>query len=80
MDPERIAEPEKLLDFFRQENIRWIAKAPGYPEPLARAFQALEDEGKLRPRFSADVSTFAGFRIYGQRVPVRVVILEVSAF
>jgi hypothetical protein len=79
MDPEHIAEPEKLVDFFRQENIRWVAKAPGYPEPLARAFQTLEDEGKLRPRFSADVSTFAGFRIYGQRVTVRLVILEVAS-
>jgi hypothetical protein len=54
-------------------------KAPDYPEPIAGAFQALENEGKLRPRFTADAWTYANFRIYRQTVPVHVVILEVAS-
>ena len=77
MDPDRLADSQKLLDFLHQKDVRWLVKAPDYPEPFARSFQALEDQGKLRQVYSADVSTFTGFRIYGQRVPVRVTILEV---
>jgi len=76
MDPVRVADPNALLTLLRRENIHWDTD---YPEPLAPAFQALEDQGKLRPKFSADVSTFSGFRIYGRRVTVRVVILEVAS-
>jgi len=79
MDPARVAEPRALLAFLHCENVRWVVKAPDYPQPLAPAFQALEDQGTLRPAFSADVSTFTGFRVYGQRMPVRVVILEVAS-
>jgi hypothetical protein len=79
MDPDRIRDPQKLLSLLRHQNVRWVAKAPDYPKPLAGAFQTLEDEGKLRPVFSADVSTFTNFRIYDERVPVRVVILAVDS-
>jgi hypothetical protein len=54
-----------------------VVKASDYPGRLAPDFQALEEDGHLRPMFSADVSTFAGFRIYGAKLPLRVVILEV---
>jgi hypothetical protein len=79
MDPVRVAQPRALLDLLHCENIRWVVKAPDYPEPLAPAFQALEDQGRLRPEFSADISTFSGFRIYGRRTTVRVVILKVAS-
>jgi hypothetical protein len=79
MDPDRIAEPQKLLDFLHREHVRWVVKSPDYPEAFAAAFQALEDEGKLRPVYSTDISTFTGFRIYGQRVQNRLVILEVAS-
>jgi phage shock protein PspC (stress-responsive transcriptional regulator) len=79
MDPDRIAEPQKLLDLLHQENVRWVVKSPDYPEALAPAFQALEDQGRLRPVYSTDISTFTGFRIYGQRVQLRMVILEVTS-
>ena len=79
MDPNRLNSPETLLQFFHRQNVRWVVKAPNYPVPFAKTFQSLEDEGKLRPTFSADVSTDVGFRIYGARVPLRVVILEVAS-
>jgi hypothetical protein len=62
---------------LHRENIRWVVKSPGYPEALAPAFQALEDEGKLRPVSSTEVSTFANFRISGQRAPLQVTIMKV---
>lgn len=79
MDPDRIVDSRELLNFLHGKNVRWVVKAPDYPSPLAASFQVLEDEGKLRPLFSADVPTFEGFRIYGRRISVRVVILEVAS-
>ena len=78
IDPERLSRPDSLMQLLRQENISWVVKAPGYPEPLASAFQALEDEGSLTAVFTGDVSTFATFRLYGTRVPVHIVILQVA--
>jgi len=79
MNPAAVAEPQKLLDLLHQENIRWVVKTPNFPEPVAPAFQMLEEQGKLRPVYSAEFPTFTGFRIYGQKVSVRVVILEVAS-
>jgi hypothetical protein len=79
VDPSRLNGPQALLQFFRQQNVRWVVKAPDYPEPIAGAFEALENEGKLRPKFSTDAWTYANFRIYRQTVPVHVVILEVAS-
>lgn len=77
MDPARIPDSDTLFDFLQKRNIHWVVKSPDYPEPFARSFLALEDQGKLRQVSSADVSTFTGFRVYGQRIPVHVTILEV---
>ena len=77
MDPARIANPQQLLDFLHRRDIRWVVKAPDYPEVLAQAFRTLEDERQLRAVSSTEVSTFTGFRIYGQKTLVRVTILEV---
>jgi hypothetical protein len=79
MNPGKLKGPQALLQLLRQQNVRWVVKAPDYPLPFARSFQTLEDEGKLRPRFSSDASMYAGFRIYGEKVPVHAVILEVAS-
>jgi hypothetical protein len=76
MNPDKLSEPHSLLLFLRQENIRWIVKLPDYPEPFAPSFQALEREGELRLVASADVPAFTGFRFYGQRARVKLIILE----
>jgi len=79
MDPDRLASFQELLQLLHRQNVRWVVMASSYPEPLAQSFQALEDEGNLRPKFSADASTYARFRIYGEKVPMHVVILEVAS-
>lgn len=77
INPDKLSEPHSLLQFLRQENIRWVVKVPGYPEPLVPTFQALEQEGQLRPVASTEVLSFTNFRMYGQRARVKLVILEV---
>jgi hypothetical protein len=74
--PDQIQDAHSLQRFLQQRGIRWVVKAPNYPEPLTQAFQKLEDEGTLRPVFTEDTSTFSNFRMYGDRGHVRVVILE----
>jgi len=78
MNPQRLGQPQELLDLLHRENIRWVVKSPGYPEPFAQAFRTLEIEGQLHPVSSAEVSTLSGFRIYKERVPVEVTIMEVA--
>ena len=77
MDPRTAADPGKLLSTLQQFKVRWVVKSPDYPEPLAASFQELEDEGKLRPVCSKTVSTFSEFRVYGQRVTQKLILLEV---
>jgi Dolichyl-phosphate-mannose-protein mannosyltransferase/Protein of unknown function (DUF1420) len=78
MDPDQIAGSQALLDLLRQQDVRWIVKAPEYPAPLLRTFETLEHEGKLQPVATTEVDNYAGFRIYGQKVKVGAVILRVS--
>jgi hypothetical protein len=78
MNPDRLAEPQALLEFLHQQDVQWVVKAPDYPDSFAAAFQTLEEQGTLRPRFSGDASTYTAFRIYGKKEPVHVVILEVA--
>ena len=77
VNPEKLSTQRELSQFLRQENIRWVVKAPDYPESLAQAFQGLEKQGYLRPISTADVSTSAGFRMYGEKVSIRVTLLQV---
>jgi hypothetical protein len=78
MDPTRYNNPDKLLAHLHQMNIRWVVKSPNYPNVLASAFSALEQEGKLVAVASEDVENLTGTgRIYGQRQTIRVTLLEV---
>jgi hypothetical protein len=59
--------------------VKWVETSPDYPPSLAPLFEALQSEGTLRPIASADFDTLVGSsRIYGQRVTVKVTILEVT--
>lgn len=77
MDPDRLTGPQSLLRFFHQQGVRWVVKAPDYPDPFAPALGILENEGMLRPKYSADSMAFDNIRVVGEKVPIHVVILEV---
>jgi hypothetical protein len=75
--PEQYATPEAMLDWLRQNNVRWIVKPPGYPDPMAGALEGLESAGILQPVAAADVEDFTGWRIDGEKVHTSSRILEV---
>jgi Dolichyl-phosphate-mannose-protein mannosyltransferase len=77
VNPEKITDADSLSQFLNDRGVRWVVKSPDYPALLAQSFQKLENEGTLRPAFSGNASTFFGFRMYGQRIQVKIVILEV---
>jgi 4-amino-4-deoxy-L-arabinose transferase-like glycosyltransferase len=81
VNADKITDADSLSQFLNARGIRWVVKSPDYPYPatLTAAFQKLEDEGKLRPAFTGEASTFSGFRMYGNRVQIKIVILEVAA-
>jgi hypothetical protein len=81
MNVDKINDPDSLWQFLGQRGIRWVVKSPDYPYPasLTSAFQKLEDEGALRPTFSGEASTFSNFRMFGERMKFKMVILEVTA-
>ena len=41
MNPARLNGPQSLMDLFQQQNVQWVIKAPGYPEPFASSFKVL---------------------------------------
>lgn len=76
---DKIKDAESLTRFLQERGIRWVVKSPDYPYPssLTAAYQTLEDEGKLRPTFSGEASTFSNFRMFGERMQLKMEILEV---
>jgi hypothetical protein len=78
---DKITDADSLSRFLAERGIRWVVKSPDYPYPasLTEAFQKLEEEGRLRPVFSGEASSFSSFRMYGERVKFKMVILEVTA-
>ena len=77
MDPDRYRTPQQLLDLFRQLGVRWVLKAPAYPEPVASAFAQLEAQGRFRAAASEEIEVLHGWRIGGTREPARAVLLQV---
>jgi hypothetical protein len=79
MDPARYNDPEKLLAHLREMNVRWVLKAPDYPQLLAESFSRLEQEGKLVPIASTDVENLSGTgRFNGQHQKIHLVLLQVE--
>jgi hypothetical protein len=75
--PEQYATPEAMLDWLRQNNVRWIVRPLEYPELVAGALDGLESAGILQPVASADVEDFSGSRIEREKKRVSMRILEV---
>jgi hypothetical protein len=79
MDPATCGSSSGLLRALQKQNVRWVVRAPDYPDALARPFQELESEGKLVPIASADFESLVGSsRIYQQRETAKVTILQLN--
>jgi hypothetical protein len=78
VDPERLASPEAWREFLRQNHVRWILRAPEYPEEIAVPLEELEHDGVLTPFAREDITTFEGMRILGIRKTVSAIILQVK--
>ncbi len=78
MNPDHLRKPEQLLGLCRELGVRWIVKAPDYPPELAPVFENLEATGRIHPVAETTVEAFSGWRMYGRREPIRVVILEIA--
>ena len=78
VDPARLATPEDWREFFRRNLIRWVVRAPDYPEAIAAPLEQLERDGTLTPAAREDVSTFEGMRILGIRKTVSATIFRVN--
>lgn len=78
VDPAHLATPEAWRDFMRRNRIRWIVRAPNYPEEICAPLEQMEHSGALVPVARRDVSAFAGNRILGIRKTVAAVIFRVN--
>jgi hypothetical protein len=78
IDPDRLATPEAWREFLRQNRVRWVVRAPEYPEEIAAPLEKLERDGALTLFAREDVSTFEGMRILGIRKNVTASILQVN--
>jgi len=78
VDPARLATPEAWHEFLRQNRIRWLVRAPEYPEEIAGPLEQLERDGALIPFAQENVTSFEGMRIQGIRRTATATILLVK--
>ncbi len=55
MNPAVLTDPQTLLAFLKEQDIRWVVKSPDYPEALASVFEECEKEGLLVPEARTDI-------------------------
>ena len=78
-NPDILTSPQALLAFLKEHDIRWVAKAPGYPEALAAVFEESEKEGILVPEKQTDILVFAGnSRLLNNRQRSELILLRVA--
>jgi hypothetical protein len=78
-NPDVLTSPQALLAFLKEHDIRWVVKAPGYPEALAAVFEESEMEGILVPETRADILVFAGnSRLLNNRQKSELILLRVA--
>ena len=78
MSPLSLSTDQAWREFFARRNIRWVVKAPAYPEEFSRSLTSLESHGILRPCASGTVESIQGFRINGQSAAEPIAILCVT--
>jgi hypothetical protein len=77
IDPRRYGSAEAWLALFREQNVRWVVRAPNYPPSIAAALIQLEHDGRLVPMTSTTVTDFSGMRVEGIRTTTPITILRV---
>jgi hypothetical protein len=78
MNPAVLADPQTILAFLKEQDIRWVVKSPDYPKALASVLQECEKEGLLVPEARTETETLSGSsRIYNLRLKVPVVLMRV---
>jgi hypothetical protein len=68
LDPAQLSTPGAWKTLFAAHQIRWVLKAPEYPAALLNSLTRLENIGVLKRCASAEVESFSGNRIEGNRV------------
>ena len=77
MDPQKLQSDEAWRSFFREQQIRWVVRAPDYPEVLKNSLRRLESENIIVPYASGAVEDWVGNRIGGTRELQPITILSV---
>jgi hypothetical protein len=77
MNPALLQTDDAWRSLFRNQHIRWVVRAPDYPEPLSTVLKRLESENILVPCATGTVEDWAGNRIGGNRELQPITILSV---
>jgi len=77
MNPELLQTDDAWRSLFRNQHIRWVVRAPDYPESLSIALKRLESENILVQCATGTVEDWAGNRIGGTRQLQSITILSV---
>jgi len=77
MNPEMLQTDDAWRSLFRNQHIRWVVRAPDYPESLSIALKRLESENILVQCATGTVEDWAGNRIGGTRQLQSITILSV---
>jgi hypothetical protein len=79
VNPDLLTSPQMLLEFFREQDIRWVMKTDRYPPELARVFEESEKDGMLIPETRGEILKFSGSsRLLNDRQKDPVVLLRVA--
>jgi hypothetical protein len=78
VNPDELLTDDSWRLFLRTEHIRWVVRAPDYPQPLSTALKRLESENILVPCATGEVEDFLGNRIGGARKVEPITILSVQ--
>ena len=65
-NPDLLRSDQAWLQFFSQQQVRWIVKAPNYPPEFSQSLTRLESEGVLKTCASGSVEAIQGFRVNGK--------------
>jgi len=78
MSPSALSTDQAWRNLFVRRHIRWVVKAPDYPEEFSTSLTHLESVGILKPCATGTVESIQGFRMYGQLASEPIAILCVN--